>query len=398
MADKLLVISADPDLLSQLRPAIERSTLPGEISVIEHYPSRAEIADLLVPGPDRVAGVIVDFLEREEALPIVRACVDEDPSVVVAVFDGESDPEGMLEALQAGACEFLVPPFDLKHLERRFEKTVGSEQGRGDSLVCFMPVQGGNGASTIAIHVAHAISSLLRPDEGGKKLGPGDSPTLLTEFDFHSGTLAFRLRISPEHSLTEAFERPDIVDELWVQLVTPWNGVDLLPGALSGQSISVEAMQYVPAVFDSACRHYPYVVVDLPTALYSSSRDVLTFADKVYLVCTPEVMSLHLARRRIKDLVEGGVPEENILLLLNRDGAKGALPSRDIEEAVGRPVHARFPNDYPSVTDAYLKGGLLSPASQLGGCMLALAREIVGIEKEEPTKQGSNWKKFLRFD
>lgn len=398
MADKLLIISADPELLSQLRPALERAALPGEISVIERYPTDSEIASLMAPGADRITGVIVDFLEREEALPIVKACIDEDPSVVVAVFDSESESEGVLAALQAGVCEFLVPPFDLQHLERRFEKTIGTEQRVRGSLVCFMPVQGGNGASTIAIHVAHAMSSLLRPAGNDKKLRPGDSPTLLTEFDFHSGTLAFRLRLSAEHSLTEAFERPDIVDELWQQIAIPWNGIDLLPGALSGQAITGAAMQYVPAVFDSACRHYPYVVVDLPTALYSSSRDVLTFADKVYLVCTSEVMSLHLARRRINDLIEGGVPQENIQLLLNRDGAKGSLPSSDIEDAVGRPVHARFPNDYASVTDAYLKGGLLAPTSELSGCMGDLAREIVGVEKEEPTKRDLGWKKFLRFE
>ena len=38
MADKLIIISADAELLSQLQPAIEKSSLPDVVSVVEHYP------------------------------------------------------------------------------------------------------------------------------------------------------------------------------------------------------------------------------------------------------------------------------------------------------------------------------------------------------------------------
>ena len=71
------------------------------------------------------------------------------------------------------------------------------------------------GASTLALHAANAISR------------ESDGKVLLIDFDFHSGTVAFRLRLKPEFTFADAVSRIDVIDELWPQIVTSCNGLDV---------------------------------------------------------------------------------------------------------------------------------------------------------------------------
>ena len=85
-------------------------------------------------------------------------------------------------------------------------------------------------------------------------------------------------------------------------------------------------------------RAYPFVMVDLPTAIHASCRDILSLADAVYVISTPEVVALHLARRRVGELTELGLSQRDIHLILNRAGSKKTLNVDDVVEVVGVPV------------------------------------------------------------
>jgi Flp pilus assembly CpaE family ATPase len=176
--------------------------------------------------------------------------------------------------------------------------------------------------------------------------------------------------------------------------------MDILPAPPSGHAMTPENIEQTASLFTSATRTYPYVLVDLPTALYSSCRDLVISSDAVYLVSTPEVMSLHLAKRRAGELLDLGLSKDAIRLVLNRVGGKKSLKPEDVEEMVGVPVTATIENDYSAFTDAYMKGSLVRPDSRVGRQMASLAGKIMGTEEkpaEEPAAR-SRWRAFLSFD
>jgi Flp pilus assembly CpaE family ATPase len=260
-----------------------------------------------------------------------------------------------------------------------------------------MPAQGGNGASTVAVHVADAIRrELLRQSKLSRH--PAGKP-LLADFDFHAGTLPFRLRLEPRFTLADAAKRADVIGELWTKIACDWNGVAVLAPPPAGAKLAPKAIERLAALFTSATRVFPYVLVDLPTALYASCRDLLISADGVYLVSTPEVMALHLARRRVAELQELGRHSDSIRLVLNRVGARRSIKSDDAAEVAGVPVVAEIQNNYDAFSDACAKGAVVPPRSRPGRQIEALAHSIMGVrEASEGKPAPKRWRTFLAFD
>ncbi len=386
MSYKVIVVSPDSELVNLLQAALTNPAVGAEPTVVSDYPTPEQVRRFVENGKDPITAFIVGLNDRERALDLIRDLRASHPQILAVAASTASSADAILAAMRAGASEFLVPPIDLKHLEQCFRAQRKSATGEiYGKLLCFIPAQGGNGASMVAMHVADAISRSLK------------EKTLIVDFDFHSGTLAFRLRLKPEFTFADAIARLEDIDELWERLTANWNGIDILSSPPRGSNLPLNAFQQTHTIFRSAVRHYPYVIADLPTALYSSCHEIVGMADAVYVVSTPEVVSLHLARRRVSELLDLGVKHESIHLVLNRVGSKKTLNVGDVAEVVGIPVFASLSNDYAGVSDAALKGGLVPKESNLGREIRKLAQQIVGTPPAEGAKPPAKKRGFLPF-
>ena len=379
MAKKVIIVSPDERLSRELLEALRLAELESDPTVISQYPTRGELKNFLSTNEESLRAVIVDVGDPDRALEVIKEIRESFPLVVPIAADITSRADSILAAMRAGAAEYLSPPFNPSQLresfrERAKQETAKKPKGR---VVCFMPAQGGNGASTVALHVADAVSREIK-----KKV-------LLIDFDFHSGTVAFRLRLKPEYTFADALVRTEIIDELWPRIVCSWNGLDVLASPAASE-VSAQRMTQLNDVFDSAAHMYPCVVIDLPNALFTSCQEVLRRSDVIYLVSTAEVMSLHLARRRINQLVELNVPLEQVKLVVNRVGSKRGLDTSDIGKVVGVPVEWTISNEYAVVNEAYLKGGLVPQNSGLGKELSEFACHIMGIKAAK--LPGKRWK------
>jgi pilus assembly protein CpaE len=246
-------------------------------------------------------------------------------------------------------------------------------------MISFLPAGGGSGASTVSTHVAAAIARLT------------STRALLLDWDLHCGTTAFRLRLKPEFTLGDALERASALDEFWKKLVCPWKGIDLLPPA-PPVGLTAEDFGRLPAVLASARRNYEWIVCDMPAAVFSGFEPALLESDAVYLVCTPDIVSLHLARRRFEELCRLGISQETVQLVVNREVSNTYRPE-EIRKLVGIPVARTLPNDYRSVNSAWVEGRLVPEGSDLGRPLQKFAQDLVGksdrTERREPSR---GWK------
>ena len=79
-----------------------------------------------------------------------------------------------------------------------------------------------------------------------------------------------------------------------------------------------------------------------------------------------------------------GIGEDRVQVLLNRTSDQTVIAPRQIEQAVGRPVHHQFPSDYRTVSAA-LNAGVpltMSHHSDLAQRFSRFTREIVGLDSE----------------
>ena len=82
---------------------------------------------------------------------------------------------------------------------------------------------------------------------------------------------------------------------------------------------------------------------DLYGNLEKYSLEIMHESKKIFLVCTPEIPSLHLAREKYLYLKQLDL-SDRVSILLNRCQKRPLLSSHQIEELLGLPVETRFDN------------------------------------------------------
>ena len=380
---QILVLSPHRELAEALEAALAAEAPEFAVETAPEYPPIERVSALLSVRPDCKA-FIVDFSDPQRAGELVDAIAATLPGATIAALaEQASDAVNALAGMK-GATALIAPPFDLKEFVEGVREAAKDPSAPGTvtaasqaaplpivngKLVAFMPAQGGNGASTISLHVANLLKAQI-----------GDDARLLfVDFDFHSGAVVFRLRLKERGNLAHALADISQLDQHWANYPARWNGFDILPAPVSDSELRRGSLANVKALFSWFKAHYPLTVVDMPTALYSSCRDIATLADSTFLVCTPQVLSLHLAQRRLQDMFSMGVKPEAMRIVLNRADAQTPVEVDDVKEVHGVEVIGQLPNDYQAVNDAYLMGGLVSESSKLGTELSKLSARILDL-------------------
>lgn len=290
----------------------------------------------------------------------------------------EGTQSGPSEAWSRGLLSLAETTSNLRYstadLSALTEEAIATGHG-GEStgrLVTFIPAQGGSGASTTALHVAEAIAR-----------NSGDR-VLLIDYDFHSGTTAFRLGLQVSGVFDDLLGQAPINEQSLERSLNRWGSLDVLvPG--SERSTAPLDFSRLGAVMDLVLRLYSFVVVDHPDALYSASRPVLKRSSFVGVVCTPDISALYLVRRKKRAIVSLLGREPAALgLIVNRSTSWGSLDAGDVERVAEARIVASLPNDYAAVRRASWEGGLVEQGSELSAKFLRLADDIRALSGGAP--------------
>jgi Flp pilus assembly CpaE family ATPase len=366
----VLIVSANEDIAVPLWHAFERAGVRAEI-VPAAEPALPFVGVRLSTARDRAWGVVVDATGRGQGIELIRSLRESFPQVVILAALASPNLATAQAATKAGAWDYLLPPFAADPVAACLplwgQTPALSSPGR---MVCFLPARAGDGASTVALHVAEAAV-----DERRARGFTGR--VLLVDLDFQAGDVAFRLQLEPLGTIADALEAADFSAPQWRNWVCRFGQVDVLaspPGAVIANESS-----RIAALMSSAKVGYPFVVCDMPPAMYSSSPAVLKLADEVCVVCTPEITSLHFARRRIDELREAGVASDRISLVLNREGSHAWIGSEEANRVAGVPVSLRLANDYKGLQAAIVQGEVVAHRSLLGRQIREVARHTLGV-------------------
>jgi pilus assembly protein CpaE len=124
--------------------------------------------------------------------------------------------------------------------------------------------------------------------------------------------------------------------------------------------------------------NYDWVVIDLPVVFQRLSLMTISESDRAFLVATPELPSLHLARKAVNLLDQLGFPKERFQILMNRINRRDEIGGSDIERLFNCAIDARIPNDYFSLHRAVTLGQPVDAHCELGKAMESLAGRLSG--------------------
>ncbi|MCC6391178.1 MAG: hypothetical protein IT167_11295 [Bryobacterales bacterium] len=356
-------------MANDLQHALEGAAGLEAVWMVYDYPDAHGLSRLREAKPGCV--IFLDLADPSQAMRVAAEIDTNYPWAEQIAIDAGNGREELLGLMRLGVREVITHPFGPAEVEaalmraRRKLKGGPAASGNGAGEVyAFTPAKPGAGASTLAASTAAAVARLSQ------------KRTLLADFDVKLGITSFLLKLDGQNSVLDALDQSDWMnEELWARLVSERGFLDVLGSSPASYARARPASDFLN-LLRFAQTQYPAVLVDLPGSMDEHEVETLAMAKQIFLVCTPDVSGLHMARRKYELAARLGLTDR-LALVLNRSGARRALSIADIERVVQLPVRHALPNDEKAVAEAVRKGEPLRPGCALGEQVEALARRIL---------------------
>jgi len=359
----LITISSDAGFHRSIAGALD-GLLPWDAAwQLSYY----EIDRLRAQDPGEKYLVFADFTDPKPALHVAHA-LDGRPEFALIASGAGSTRDELLQLMQAGVRDVLAgyKIEDVQNAARRAAAKLSFSGETPGDLYAFVPAKPGSGSTTIATYAAVAASRLTA------------QPTLLLDFDIRLGVTSFLVKAEGNHSILDALQQADHLDAgIWSSLVSECGSLHLIGSGPVDFSRPVPAERF-DAVLQFAMRKYSLITVDLPGGMEEYECETLRRAKGIFLVCAPDIGSLHLARRKSGWLRTLGVAN-NVAVVLNRVEHRYALGVSDIERIIQMPVRYFVPAANAEISRAVEKGIPLEGNSPIAKQIVKIASDMVGV-------------------
>jgi pilus assembly protein CpaE len=336
-----LIVTEDDAFKKQFGRLLRAGAIP--VSVLDDHVGRDGTP------PDLI---IVDIRgDASSAMSSIERLRGSAPGAGIFAVAMAADPEVILQSMRAGANEFFTwPPVEetFHGAIRRTSARRETAQGTRPSVttLVFFGAKGGAGTTTVAVNCGVELARLSKRSAVIVDLKPG------------LGEVALFLGVRPRYSLLDAIDNLHRLDREFLKelVVKHKSGMDILagsdqfdrPGAADGGAIE--------ELFRLLARQYEYILVDAGSQINSVTVAALYTADRIFLVANPDVPSVRNAQRLLDRVRQLGACGERVRVLLNRAAEPYPIPPKQIEAALGHPIHHTFPSDYKTVSTALNSG------------------------------------------
>ena len=376
MTIRAIVISPDDLLLADMRDAAGQTA--GALNLIRripYYPSPDELERILrTQAPDLI---LIDAADASSVRGLALLAERVSPGISLVAIARERTPERLLPCLQAGIHDFLVAPFDRRSVDDTLRRVARHLQDRpahhwhSQSVFGFLSAKPGSGATTLAVHLAMALARAA------------DCRPVHFDLDSHTSYLDFMLQLKKRYGILEASSFASELDEtIWERLVANVHGVDYIGmgETLSASHLSIESIGHF---LDYARRQYDFVSLDLPSHFDEHTLSLLYRCSTIFLVCTPEVASLHMARRRLSLLENEGLLSR-VRVVVNRVTPHSERIA-SLPELLRHDVFATVANSYMPLQQAIENGRPADLHTPFGESIERLAARCLGQTPKKPS-------------
>lgn len=387
----VLVVEDNPGDLRLIAEALRDATRPQ---------FRVQAADRLGMATEILAMRQTDVVLLDMSLPdssglaTFEAMYRSAPDIPIIVLTGQDDEELALAAVNAGAEDFLSKnTVDAPQLvrairyarERRRKARAVRESGVSalGTVITVIGPRGGAGKTLVAINLAAALA------QGENR------PVSLVDLSLQFGDLGVLLRVNHPSSVIDfvhacsaradgGWMGPAPDDDWWESVLyrAPF-GADVLQAAHVPEYAELVTPAHVDALLDSLRQRSSFIVVDTSAYITDAVLRAVESADRILLVTDSNLPSIKSSKSVVRLVRMLGIPEERLLLVLNRAGAELGSNSKSVGELVGIPVAVEIPNG-PVLAARTTQNGepvvTASPHSTMGLRLAELATVVGGVD------------------
>ena len=310
------------------------SSLAQALTTIE-----AQRADLLILPVSAIGGD-----ERQQLENLLR----DSPTLAAIGTAPEASAEVVLDTMRAGIAEFLLARASSDEFiaaVSRLERRWALAPVRGAVTAVFSP-KGGQGATTLAVNLAHAIAR-KKPKR-----------VAVVDLVVGMGDVALQLDLKPDYDIGELAQKVDRLDRDLLQSVAA-NGPDSLAVLAATDRLDLAPIltgQVVASLLSQCRQVYEHTIVDCEHAFEGRSVAALDAADKILLLAQLQVSSLVVAKRTLGIFRELGYDDDKVQIVINREGSTNVVSMAEAQKMLGRVIYGRIPNDFPIASEAQSQG------------------------------------------
>lgn len=348
---------------------------PGGLAEAVAFFSQNQTPNLLIVETQAQGAAVLTDLEK------LAAVCNENTKVIVV--GRSNDVQLYRELVRRGVSEYLVgPSTPLQFIETISGLYVSPGSAPIGRVVVFTGARGGVGASTIAHNVAWYVAEGLKIN------------TAIIDLDLPFGTAGLNFNEDPAQTVADALASPERLDDVLLDrlLIKCGEHLSLFAApALLDREYDVEAAAY-QTVLDQVRASVPCVVIDMPHAWTSWSRQTLVGADEIVVVATPDLASLRNAKNMI-DIVKAQRPNDAApKLVINQAGVpkRPEIPAKEFATALGQEPVLVIPFEPQLFGVAANNGQMVAevqPNARPSEAMRQLAEMVTGRAVSQPSKK-----------
>jgi pilus assembly protein CpaE len=248
--------------------------------------------------------------------------------------------------------------------------TLGEAATEG-RVITVASTKGGSGKSVVATNLAVTLArSTTRP-------------VVLVDADLQFGDVAVMMRLNASHTLVDAVSAQGRLDAQFLQSLLARHeasGLLILSAPVEpsfAERVSGDDMLRIVEILKSFCE---YVVVDTPAQFNDVVLALIENSDHILMVAGMDIPNIKNTKLGLQTLRMLGVPDERLILLLNRANARVQLEVSEVERTLGLKAGGLIPSDIvvPQTVNKGVPVVLDAPRSEVARAFVNIAGLLTG--------------------
>lgn len=350
--------------------------------------SRYEFFADVVAQTNPDIGLVAIDTDPQKALELVGRLGAASPDCAVLVVSSSNDGSLILQALRAGAKEFITQPVRIEDLlaalgrisERRAGR--GDNRSRGNQVIAVAGAIGGVGTTSLAVNLGCILAK-----------EPNHSVALV-DLDLCLGDADVFLDTIPDYTLVDVAQNVTRLDFTLLKrsLTKHSSGLYLLPRPVQLEDVPLITPDDLQRVIGLLKATFTHLVLDLSKGYTAIDMIALEMADQILLTtqldlpCLRNVVRLMMSFGNMDDLAG------KVKIVVNRVGLDGGqITLKKAEETIGKEIFWQLPNDYRTMIEARNNGVPLidsAPKAAVTQSLMALAKALDNTEADDEESDG----------
>lgn len=391
MSNVLRLAIVDPNDSS--RESLKTMLLGMDTIWLEAECSRYEFFADVVAQTHPDIGLVALDKDPAKALELVARLSEASRDCSVLVLSSSHDGQLILQAMRAGAKEFLLQPLRIEDLisalgrisERRFGK--GEHRARGCQVIAVAGGIGGVGTTSLAVNLGCALAR------------EPSNAVVLVDLDLCLGDADVFLDTIPDYTLVDVAQNVTRLDFALLKrsLTKHSSGLFLLPRPVQLEDVALVTAEDFQRVVGLLKATFTHLVFDLSKSYSPIDLVALEMANHILMITQLDLPCLRNVVRLMTSFGQMKGMAEKVKIVINRTGLEsGQITLKKAQDTIGREIFWQVPNDYRTMIEARNNGVPLleqSPKAAVTHSILGMAEALCG---DRPAGDDSQAKKSGR--